>query len=280
MLNSRLAVALLAPLSIGVALAGDPPPTKPDSGRSQPSSDSQAPPSEQIAPRPQVADAKRYASLAAVIETTRGTIRAELAPDAVPRMTAHFVNLVERGFYDDLAFYSVVAGVQLHAGDPTGTGDSGCGYQIAPAFHRTLLFDTAGTLGLWTQRGREVTSQFFITLAPMASKYNLFQPGLGKVVDGLDVARSITADDRIVSVVIEGDPTLLRTDFKDEIAGWDEILDDPARAGRELRPRRAAAEAKAPRKPSDGASEPRGADAPATQPPSRTADAPPSGKEP
>ena len=45
-------------------------------------------------------------SLVAIIDTSKGVIRAELNERAAPTTVANFVNLVMRGFYDGLTFSS------------------------------------------------------------------------------------------------------------------------------------------------------------------------------
>lgn len=231
-------------LCSGIVVADAPPPT--GAGRrdvpattppaTPPTPTEPAAPAAPTPPAGGAAKVERFPKLSARIETSRGDIAVDLAPNAIPRLTAHFVNLVERGYYDDFGFHSVVEDVQLHTGDPTGSGDGTCGYELPPQFHRTLLYDDAGVLGFWMPRGHRVSSQLFITLAPNGRKYNLSQPGIGRIVDGLDVAKSITSRDRIIAITVEGDSTLLRSDFADELATWNAILDDPTRAGRALRP--------------------------------------------
>ena len=60
-------------------------------------------------------------TLVAVFETTKGTIRADLYPDAAPVTVANFVNLVQRGYYDTSeAMPPIYAfeGVELHFAFP------------------------------------------------------------------------------------------------------------------------------------------------------------------
>jgi peptidyl-prolyl cis-trans isomerase B (cyclophilin B) len=171
---------------------------------------------------------KKFPDLAAIIETDRGAIKAELAVEVVPQLVAHFANLAERRFYDGLTFHAVSKGVQVHSGDPTGTGDGGCGIRLPKKFHKSMLFEKPGVLGLWSTTS-QCSSQFFITLMPMANKYNLRQAGIGRVVEGLDVASRLVEGDRVKTVRIEGDQTKLREAFSSDLAAWNRALDAEAR---------------------------------------------------
>lgn len=159
-----------------------------------------------------------------MLETDAGVIRVKLAPNQVPRLVAHFANLVNRGFYKQMTFYSVVRGLQIHSGDPTDTGEGGCGYTVPKAFHKDLLFGQPGVFALWTTRGNP-SSQFVITLAPNAKKFDLNETGIGHVVEGLDVAGRITKGAMLKSIKLEGDASRLMADFTEELKRWNEILD-------------------------------------------------------
>lgn len=180
---------------------------------------------------PKPADPKpseqKYPELVAVIDTSAGIIKVRLAPNEVPKLVAHFANLANRHFYDGLKFHSVARGVQIHSGDPTGTGEGGCGYSVPRSFHKDLLYDKPGVLGLWTAR-QPPSSQFFITLAPNPRKHDLNQPGIGHVFEGLDVASRIKEGDVVKTIRIEGDASKLLADLAVDVAKWNGILDREA----------------------------------------------------
>ena len=44
----------------------------------------------------------------ATISTTKGDINLELYPSKTPKTVANFVNLAQRGYYNDLAFHRVI----------------------------------------------------------------------------------------------------------------------------------------------------------------------------
>ena len=82
----------------------------------------------------------------ATIETTAGTLTAELFAAEAPRTVNNFVFLAREGFYDGVIFHRVIQGFMIQGGDPTGTGTGGPGYRFAdePVTRRYLR----GTLAM------------------------------------------------------------------------------------------------------------------------------------
>lgn len=127
----------------------------------------------------------------AIVETSMGTFKIELFADKAPNTVQNFIDLVKRGFYKDMIFHRVVAGVVIQTGDPTGTGRGGSEKTIKLEIHPDLKHDSAGIVGMArTPDPDSATSQFYITLAPtpqLDGQYAVF----GKVIEGLDVVMAI-----------------------------------------------------------------------------------------
>ena len=152
--------------------------------------------------------ANRYEAL---IRTERGDIRVELLAEEAPGYVNNFVFLARNNFFDGLTFHRVLPGFVAQGGDPTGGGAGGPGYDLEEETN-DLPFD-AGVLSM-AKSNRVSGSQFFITLAPTPH----LEPGFtvfGRVIEGLDVARSLTAReaapgappaDRILSIEITETP--------------------------------------------------------------------------
>ncbi|MFN5835161.1 MAG: peptidylprolyl isomerase, partial [Pseudanabaena sp.] len=66
----------------------------------------------------------------AVIETAKGTMRAELDDQHAPITVKNFVDLAKHGFYDGLTFHRVEPGFVIQGGDPSGNGTGGSGDRI------------------------------------------------------------------------------------------------------------------------------------------------------
>ena len=136
-----------------------------------------------------------------VIETDRGTIKAELYTEKAPVTTKNFIGLVNLGFYDGLKFHRVEKGFVIQGGDPKGDGTGGSGKNI-PLEIIPELRHVEGALGMArSQDPNSASSQFYITLAPtpfLDGNYAVF----GKVVSGMEVARKIQVGDRMSKVYI------------------------------------------------------------------------------
>lgn len=130
------------------------------------------------------------ANRTALFETTHGDFRVELFEGRAPITTGNFVELIEKGFYDDLVFHRVIDGFMIQGGCPQGTGTGGPGYKIKDEFHPELRHTGEGILSMANAGPNTGGSQFFVTLAAtpwLDGKHAVF----GKVVDGMDVVRAI-----------------------------------------------------------------------------------------
>ena len=131
-------------------------------------------------------------SYTATIETSLGTMQAELFSKEDPLTVNNFVFLAREGFYNGVPFHRVIRGFMAQTGDPTGTGSGGPGYRFKdePVTRKYLR----GTLAMANAGPNTNGSQFFIVQQdyPLQPKYTIF----GKLTAGLDVL------DRIASVPV------------------------------------------------------------------------------
>ncbi len=130
----------------------------------------------------------------ATIETDKGDIVVQLFADKAPNTVNNFVFLAREGFYDNTTFHRVIADFMAQAGDPTGTGRGGPGYRFADEFDATLKHDGPGVLSMANAGANTNGSQFFITFAETSwldGRHAVF----GKVIEGLDVLKSISIRD-------------------------------------------------------------------------------------
>jgi peptidyl-prolyl cis-trans isomerase B (cyclophilin B) len=134
----------------------------------------------------------------AVIETTAGTFVIDLAPEAAPNQTAHFVKLATEGAYAGTIFHRVVKFGMVQGGDPLtrdpakralyGTG----GLNVVKAEARAPKM-TRGSVAAVTVPGRpdSAGAQFFIVLADQPSLDNQYTV-FGQVADGMEVLQKIS----------------------------------------------------------------------------------------
>ncbi len=138
----------------------------------------------------------------ATIETTAGTMTAELYAAEAPRTVNNFVFLAREGFYTDVIFHRTISGFMIQGGDPTGTGTGGPGYRFddEPVTRQYLR----GTLAMANAGPNTNGSQFFVMHAdyPLPPNYTIF----GKLSAGEEIVDAIAgaptgAQDRPVNPV-------------------------------------------------------------------------------
>jgi peptidyl-prolyl cis-trans isomerase B (cyclophilin B) len=134
----------------------------------------------------------------AVVDTSAGTFVIDLAPDAAPNQTAHFMKLAGEGAYDGTIFHRVVKYGMVQGGDPLtkdaskralyGTG----GLNAVKAEPRAPKM-TRGSVAAVLVPGKpdSAGAQFFIVLADQPSLDNQYSV-FGHVADGLDVLQTIS----------------------------------------------------------------------------------------
>jgi len=144
--------------------------------------------------------------LYAIMNTSMGTITAQLFEKETPGTVKNFVALANgtkawkdpktnamaaKPLFRNLTFHRVIPNFMIQTGDPTGTGGHDCGFTIKDEIVPTLKFDRPGRLGLARLPSPNTGAcQFFITEVPYPSldgQYTLF----GQVVDGQDVVGKI-----------------------------------------------------------------------------------------
>ena len=118
-----------------------------------------------------------------------GRVVIQMRPDLAPKHVKRIKELVRKGFYDGLVFHRVIAGFMAQTGDPTGTGTSGSGQNIAAEF--TAEPFTRGTVGM--ARAADINSadsQFFIMFDDNSSLNNQYTVW-GKVTSGMEFVDKI-----------------------------------------------------------------------------------------
>lgn len=130
----------------------------------------------------------------AVITTSGAEIRLRLFADSAPVTVNNFVSLARDGYYDGTVFHRVLDEFMAQAGDPTGTGTGGPGYQFGDEVDGGPSLDRAGLLAMANAGPGTNGSQFFITFVPtdwLTGNHTVF----GEVVEGQDVVDAIERRD-------------------------------------------------------------------------------------
>jgi len=192
----RLSILLLTSIS---AFAQTAPPAAAKKADTAPAKTAAAPKKEEPA-------VERAPGLYWIINTSMGTITAQLFEKETPGTVANFVALTrgtkaakdksgamtKRPYFTNLTFHRVIAGFMIQTGDgQKGDGSGDCGFTIKDEFVPSLKYDKPGMLGLARLNDRNTGAcQFFITDAAYPSltgEYTLF----GQVVEGQDIVAKI-----------------------------------------------------------------------------------------
>ena len=160
------------------------------------------------------------------IKTNKGLISLNLFYDKTPITVTNFVNLANRGYYNNLSFHRVINDFMVQGGCPLGTGTGGPGYQFKDEFHSDLKHDKPGILSMANAGPGTNGSQFFITHIEtpwLDNNHTVF----GEVLDqeSMNNVNLIEQNDTIESIDIEGD---LQNDdsVNSYLDSWNKILDN------------------------------------------------------
>lgn len=142
----------------------------------------------------------------ATIETSRGTIAAELFDTETPNTVANFEKLANTGFYDGTRFHRVIGNFMIQGGCPNSkeandprAGTGGPGYKIKCETHLNTHRHAAGSLSM-AHAGKDTGgSQFFICHSPQAH-LDKVHTVFGQVTSGMDVVNAIRKNDLITSI--------------------------------------------------------------------------------
>ncbi|MBQ9068973.1 MAG: peptidylprolyl isomerase [Eggerthellaceae bacterium] len=159
----------------------------------------------------------------AVVNTSKGTIRVQLAGADAPIHVGNFVELAQKGFYNNLKFHRYEPGFVIQGGCPNtreldsdqvraaagnpyaGLGTGGPGYHIKEEFttnpHNS---HEDGALAMArSQDPNSAGSQFYFCLGAqhfLDPNYTVF----GQAIEGKDVIAQLRVGDVIESIEIEG----------------------------------------------------------------------------
>ena len=137
----------------------------------------------------------------ATIDTSRGTIVAELYTKDAPNTVNNFVFLAREKFYDGTKFHRVINDFMIQGGDPEGTGRGGPGYKFADEVKGNPRKHQVGSLSMANAGPNTNGSQFFITHIAtdwLDGKHTVF----GQVTTGQDVVNEIKQGDTVKSIAI------------------------------------------------------------------------------
>jgi cyclophilin family peptidyl-prolyl cis-trans isomerase len=135
----------------------------------------------------------------AIISTDLGDIEADLFTDGAPKAAGNFVDLANKGYYDDVIFHRVIPGFVIQGGDgqhgkksslnagQVGTGGPGYKFDDEP-----FAGDyTRGALAMANAGPNTNGSQFFICHQDLTGRLPKTYTIFGQVTKGLDIVDQI-----------------------------------------------------------------------------------------
>jgi peptidyl-prolyl cis-trans isomerase B (cyclophilin B) len=172
--------------------------------------------------------------------TTKGTFVVELFPDQAAYQVDNFAALVDKGFYNNSAYFRVIADFVIQGGDPTNTGNGDAGYtipaelnpleQLTGVIALGLNYDSKTNTPLLDSGG----SQYYVTQSPQLHLDAAFST-FGRVVKGLAVVDAIrehdpNVHDKLTDIALKVyrcAPVTAQTDDVERRIRSDEIGYDP-----------------------------------------------------
>ena len=118
------------------------------------------------------------------IKTNKGTIKINLFYNETPITVSNFINLANRGYYNNLSFHRVIEDFMIQGGCPKGDGTGGPGYRFPDEEVKRPY--TKGTLAMANAGPNTNGSQFFIVHGAnvgLPPNYTIF----GQLISGEDV---------------------------------------------------------------------------------------------
>ncbi|MEO6095297.1 MAG: peptidylprolyl isomerase [Fibrobacteria bacterium] len=136
----------------------------------------------------------------AILTTRHGDITIEFLPEVAPNHVKNFIELAEKGFYDNTLFHRVIPDFMIQGGDPLSKnadkrlhGTGGSGKNVKAEFSKTPHM--RGIVSMARSANPDsASSQFFIVVADSSHLDNQYS-AFGKVSEGLDVVDKIVAEE-------------------------------------------------------------------------------------
>lgn len=162
----------------------------------------------------------------AIIKTNKGEINLNLFSEAAPVTVLNFINLANRGYYNNTIFHRVIEDFMAQGGDPTGTGMGGPGYSFGDEVYNGYLFDKPGYLAMANAGPNTNGSQFFITTV-ITEWLNNNHTIFGEVVSesDLDIVKSLKNNNKIEKIEIFDLDKKFLDKHKDILEKFNRVLD-------------------------------------------------------
>ncbi len=140
-------------------------------------------------------------SIEITMKTDKGNIIMVLFPKIAPQTVSSFIDLCQKGYFNNKVFHRVVPNFVVQAGCPRGDGSGSLDFTLRTEVPQSY-YDSEGSIGMASAGFHTESSQFFITHSAtphLDGKYTLF----GKVIKGMDVVNEIGIGDKIIDTFVK-----------------------------------------------------------------------------
>jgi len=140
------------------------------------------------------------------IVTTKGDLYLTLYPEWAPLTVENFLDVADRGYFDDDRWFRIVPDFVVQTGDPTDNGDGDAGYSIGAEENPLEQTSYIVSMGMnYTDPPNahairdSAGTQFYITLSPQLHLNRDFTV-FGALTSGSDVLAHLIESDRMIRV--------------------------------------------------------------------------------
>ena len=145
-----------------------------------------------------------------------GIITLEVDADAAPITASNFLNLANKGFYNNLTFYRSIDGFAIYGGDPNKNGTGTSGTSIVGEFnsngYNNPLSNVRGAVGMARGVNKNSASCQFYILQNDATYLDGDFALFGNVISGMEVVDRISTTTPVTGsdghITVENQPVI------------------------------------------------------------------------
>ncbi|HMP28802.1 MAG TPA: peptidylprolyl isomerase, partial [Saprospiraceae bacterium] len=140
-------------------------------------------------------------SIEVTMKTDNGNVVMVLFPKVAPQTVSSFIELCNKGYFNNKSFHRVVPNFVVQGGCPRGDGSGSLDFTLRTEVPQ-VYYDGPGCIGMASAGFHTESCQFFITHSAtphLDGKYTLF----GKVIKGMGVVNEIGIGDRIIDTFVK-----------------------------------------------------------------------------
>jgi cyclophilin family peptidyl-prolyl cis-trans isomerase/HEAT repeat protein len=140
-------------------------------------------------------------SIEVTMKTDKGNVIIVLFPKIAPQTVSSFIDLCQKGYFNNKSFHRVVPNFVVQGGCPKGDGSGSLNFTLRTEVPQTY-YDGPGCIGMASSGFHTESCQFFFTHSAtphLDGKYTLF----GKVIKGMDIVNDIRIGDRIIDTFVK-----------------------------------------------------------------------------